>query len=140
MGSLLGFWGLRVPPNKKVTVDVDENRMEMVHLGKIALGPKPGTAPHCVLISDAEHDDIALCTLDRSERQTSVEFVITQRTVLHHTGDSDVYFSGFKSYDGDGDEEEEAGANGLPAANGHIKVRAASSQPSAMHTVQRTVR
>jgi hypothetical protein len=134
--SLLQFWGLKVPANKQVSLLVDDapDRLEMIHVSKVALGPKAdkSTKPHCVTIHDNEHGDIVLCTLSHkaSKYQSSVEFVVTSRVVVSHTGDSDVYLSGFRSTelievdDEDEDEDEQLAEMGAPSLpNGNVKVQ-----------------
>ncbi len=128
---MVDFVGLRVGPKEDVSLELyqDQDCLETVHTTQVALGPDPAPGRHTVFVTSMS-GKYAIGTLEKGRcEQFSVDFMAADDMKFSHSGDSDVYITGYKTmtvlgsddegqymYDEDEEEEEEEDDEEAPAA------------------------
>ena len=121
----------RVGPKEEVSIDLyeDHDCLETVHTTQVALGSDPAPGRHTVFITSMS-GKYAIGTLERGRcEQFPIDLMAASDMKFSHSGDSDVYVSGYKTltmlgsddeghymYDESEEEEEQEDDEKAPAA------------------------
>lgn len=110
-------FGVHVPRGKTVPLKAEESdsRMETFQITQVALGENTGTKRSTVLLNDGSNEWVIGSLIPGKCEQFQTDYMGRQSIALRHTGDGDVFVSGFKTitslddFEDDDDEDEEEG-------------------------------
>ncbi len=110
-------FGVHVPKGKSVPLRAEESdkTMETFQITQIALGENAGSKRSVVLINDGSNEWVIGSLIPGKCEQFQTDYMGRQSVTLRHTGDGEVWVSGFKTItslddfeeDDDEDDEEE---------------------------------
>ncbi|KAK9823332.1 hypothetical protein WJX72_001993 [[Myrmecia] bisecta] len=116
------FFGIKVPKGKPVVVNQEHDQVEdaiiAVHATQVALGESPQSGRHTIF-AEAKGGKFVIGTLEKDRcEQFQVDYMATDEVRFSHSGNSDVYITGYKTttptldddmpgYDMDDSSEEE---------------------------------